>query len=155
MIAGINRESYSTPINNRKDEPQLRTIQSMLLTLIGTVLLASGFAHAWASWPAMSGERAAKSVSEEIGGGLRMGWYFGSVAFFVLSAIVLQQAIRSWTKKSMCLFLVMSIGNGFLVFAGLGMASRGRAVGYEAFGIIGALTIASAAIPVEKPMDQG
>ena len=128
----------------------MRTIQTILLTLIGLIFLASTFAHAFAGWPALSGELAAKSVSAEIGGGLRMGWYFGSIAFFVFSLIVLHQAIDRWKDKTTSLFPVMAIGFGFLVFAGLGFAIRGLAAGYESFAIIGAVTIAAAAIPANK-----
>jgi hypothetical protein len=128
----------------------MRTIQSILLTLIGVVFLASTFAHALAGWPAMSGELAAKSVSAEIGGGLQMGWYFGSIAFLVFSLIVLHQAIRSWKNQSTNFFPVIAIGFGFLFFAGLGFAIRGVAAGYESFAIIGAVTIGAAAIPADK-----
>ena len=128
----------------------MRTVQSILLTLIGVIFFASAFAHALAGWPAMSGELAAKSVSEETGGGLQMGWYFGSIAFFVFSLIVLQQAIRSWKNQSPNLFPVIAIGFGFLIFAGLGFAIRGLTAGYETFAVTGVLTIAAAAIPGDK-----
>ena len=65
-------------------------LRSVLGLLGGGIIAASSALHALMGWPAMAGELARIQASPDLVAGLRVGWYFGSVAMlaFGLVAIV-------------------------------------------------------------------
>jgi hypothetical protein len=65
-------------------------LRSVLGLLGGGIIAASSALHALMGWPAMAGELTRIQASPDLVAGLRVGWYFGSVAMlaFGLVAIV-------------------------------------------------------------------
>jgi hypothetical protein len=67
----------------------LRTMVEFTILVLGLLIFAAGFAHAFAGWPPLAAELANSGVDAGVRGALAVGWTFGSASMHGFGVLVI------------------------------------------------------------------
>ena len=91
-------------------------LRSVLGIIGGAVIAVSSALHGLLGWPAMAGELARIQASPDLVGGLRVGWYFGSVAMLAFGLVAIVTFAARMRGQPASLAPVVIVAVAYLAF---------------------------------------
>lgn len=88
----------------------------VLFVVMGWVILAGGFLHAFGGWPPLSAALRAAGVDASIAAGLAVGWMFGSAAMVAMGLCVLVAARHLRSGDALAAQVGSCVGGAWLTF---------------------------------------
>ncbi len=113
--------------------------RAILGIVLGALVFASGFAHAFLGWPPLGEALAQAGLDSDTSRALRVGWNFGSAAMFAFGLIVAGNGMALLRGGDPPAAPVWIVAAAFFFF-GLGAFLRAsRSAHFVAFMVIGVL----------------
>ncbi len=115
------------------------------ILVLGALIFAAGFAHAFGGWPPLSAELARSGVDPGIRGALGVGWMFGSASMWGFGLLVVACFFHLRRDVRLAKWVALIVGLVFLAFGGGAYLARDFNPHFLAFVAVGGLLTAAAA----------
>jgi len=116
--------------------------RAILGMVAGVLSLVSSAAHAWAGWPPFHHALHDSGVAGDVIAGLRVAWYFGSVAMLTFGILTLLAAIRVLRDQPITFEAVQIVGIAYFLFGMAALLAQTLNIHFLLFIVTGLVTAA-------------